>query len=259
MEWFYESNNDKKGPVSKEALTRLVEQGFITNETLIWRAGFDGWQAYGAIAEVEGLPAPGAAPDPDTEICVVSGKRYPRREMVEYEGKWIGAEHRDTFFQRLREGVPLETDSLVPGPYGYAEFWRRFIAVVVDGIIMAVVGGIVGAVIGGIVGASGALTTQNSILVFQALMQLVGIALGITYEVIFIRKYDATPGKMAMGIKLVRASGESLSAGRIIGRYFAKFVSAIILLIGYLMAGWDPEHRALHDRMCDTRVIKTRK
>lgn len=259
MEWFYESNNDKKGPVSVAALTQLVEQGVITNETLVWRAGFDGWQPYGAIAEVEGLTTAGAEPDPDTEICVVSGKRYPRREMVEYEGKWIGAEHRDTFFQRLREGVPLETDSLVPGPYGYGEFWRRFVAVLVDGIIMSVVGFIVGAAAGVLGAATGMMSTEAGALLFQVLLQLVSIALGIIYEVAFIRKYDATPGKLAMGLKLVRANGDRLSVGRIIGRYFAKWVSALILCIGYLMAAWDPEHRTLHDRMCDTRVIKSRK
>jgi uncharacterized RDD family membrane protein YckC len=35
-------------------------------------------------------------------------------------------------------------------------------------------------------------------------------------------------------------------------------VSGIILLIGYIMAGFDEEKRALHDRVCDTRVIYKR-
>jgi uncharacterized RDD family membrane protein YckC len=40
-----------------------------------------------------------------------------------------------------------------------------------------------------------------------------------------------------------------------LGRHFAKILSGIILYIGYLMAFWDDEKRALHDRICSTRVI----
>jgi uncharacterized RDD family membrane protein YckC len=80
----------------------------------------------------------------------------------------------------------------------------------------------------------------------------------IGYEVFFVRKYDATPGKMAMGLKILRPDGSKLSVGRIIGRYFASIISALILLIGYIMAAFDEEKRALHDRLADTRVIKTK-
>jgi uncharacterized RDD family membrane protein YckC len=34
-------------------------------------------------------------------------------------------------------------------------------------------------------------------------------------------------------------------------------LSAIILMIGYIMAGFDEQKRALHDILCDTRVIRT--
>jgi uncharacterized RDD family membrane protein YckC len=70
--------------------------------------------------------------------------------------------------------------------------------------------------------------------------------------------YGATPGKMALGLKIVRPDGGPISAGRAVGRYFAEILSALTLMIGYMMAGWDSEKRALHDRIADTRVIKTR-
>jgi uncharacterized RDD family membrane protein YckC len=41
-----------------------------------------------------------------------------------------------------------------------------------------------------------------------------------------------------------------------VGRYFAQGLSAMLLYIGYIMAGFDSEKRALHDYLCDTRVIK---
>jgi uncharacterized RDD family membrane protein YckC len=63
---------------------------------------------------------------------------------------------------------------------------------------------------------------------------------------------------MALGLKLVRSDGERLSAGRIIGRYFSEWLSAIILCIGYIMVAFDEEKQALHDRICDTRVIRVK-
>jgi uncharacterized RDD family membrane protein YckC len=85
---------------------------------------------------------------------------------------------------------------------------------------------------------------------------LIGLAIGATYEGVFVSRFGATPGKMALDLKVVRPDGGSISLGRAVGRYFAKMVSAIILGIGYIMAGFDSQKRALHDMICDTRVIK---
>jgi uncharacterized RDD family membrane protein YckC len=62
---------------------------------------------------------------------------------------------------------------------------------------------------------------------------------------------------MACNIKVVMADGGKVSFARAIGRHFAKFISGMILGIGYIMAGFDDQKRALHDRICDTRVIKS--
>jgi uncharacterized RDD family membrane protein YckC len=63
---------------------------------------------------------------------------------------------------------------------------------------------------------------------------------------------------MAVGVKVFRTDGSKLSVMRIVGRMFAKGISGLILCIGYIMAGVDEEKRALHDRMCDTRVVRVR-
>jgi uncharacterized RDD family membrane protein YckC len=80
--------------------------------------------------------------------------------------------------------------------------------------------------------------------------------IGASYETYMIGKYGATLGKMAAKIRVVRADGSKLTYGRALGRYGGKIVSQLILGIGYLMAAFDQEKRALHDHMCDTRVIK---
>lgn len=257
MDWYYAINNERKGPVTSEQLAKLVAEGTVDGETKVWRQGMPDWQDYGSLTPEEGLPHAGATVD--TEVCAVSGKRYPRREMIQYEGKWVSAEHRDTFFQRLREGVPLNDGSVVPGPYGYGNFGRRFVALLVDSILLGLVNGVVGAVVGGVLAATGGLGSQESLLIMQWGLNLFGGLVGLSVDILFIRKYDATPGKMALGLKVLRANGDKLSVGRIIGRFFGEYVSGIILGIGYIMAGFDDQRRTLHDRMCDTRVIKVRR
>ena len=69
-------------------------------------------------------------------------------------------------------------------------------------------------------------------------------------------RFGATPGKMACGLKVVMADGGKVTYLRALGRAFSEILSGIILYIGYIMAGFDDEKRALHDRICDTRVIK---
>ncbi len=89
-------------------------------------------------------------------------------------------------------------------------------------------------------------------------LTLVSMLVAFLYEVIMIRYYGATVGKMAIGVKVIRTDGSDVGWGVSIGRYFMKIVSGMILAIGYIMAGFDDEKRALHDRVCDTRVVYKR-
>ena len=82
------------------------------------------------------------------------------------------------------------------------------------------------------------------------------LLIGAGYFIGFHYQWGQTFGKMLMQIRVVRMDGGPLTLGQSIGRYFATYLSAIILSIGFIMAGFDDEKRALHDRICDTRVVK---
>jgi uncharacterized RDD family membrane protein YckC len=75
------------------------------------------------------------------------------------------------------------------------------------------------------------------------------------YEAWFLVNKSATPGKLILGLQVVRTDGRPFTWGAGIGRFFAYFLSSLTLYIGFLMAAWDEEKRALHDRICDTRVV----
>src|SRR4051812_46591159 len=244
MQWYYATNGQRQGPISQDEFDQHVRNGLIKPDTLVWRQGMANWVSYATLMGV-GQPAATPAADAgasgasgdDTEICVISGKRYPKREMIQYEGKWVSAEHRDEFFQRLREGVALpgSTNSM-PGPFGYGGFWLRFCAKFIDGIITGVVGMVFNALVAAAIfgklnyfGLAQREAGTAKLLVFQAITTPIGIVIGLGYAWFFISRYQATPGKIALGMKIVRADGSRLSTGRIIGRYFAEMLSGLII------------------------------
>lgn len=241
MSWYYSESNQRLGPVDETAFETLVAQGKIAPHTLVWREGMANWMAYSEVGSATRGTAPvpsGAAP---SAPCVECGRIFPVDEMVSYEGRFICAQCKPIFFQKVKEGV------LVPGTRVYGGFWIRFAAVFIDGIILQIVGFLMGRFVGGLTG--GGQTAAN-------IATGLAVLLGIAYEVYFIGSIGATPGKMALKLKVIRADGAPVGYGLALGRYFAKILSALILLIGYIMAGFDEQKRALHDRICDTRVVR---
>ena len=68
---------------------------------------------------------------------------------------------------------------------------------------------------------------------------------------------QATLGKRALGLKVTDMNGQRISFANARGRFFGKYVSAIILCIGYLMMLWDDKKQTLHDKMAGTLVVKS--
>jgi uncharacterized RDD family membrane protein YckC len=68
--------------------------------------------------------------------------------------------------------------------------------------------------------------------------------------------WQATLGKKALGLEVTDLAGRRISFGRATGRFFAKYISAIILMIGFLMAGFTEKKQALHDILAGTLVIR---
>lgn len=247
MEWYYANGGNRVGPVTATAFETVVQDGIVGSTTLVWATGMAEWQPWNQV-------------EPTTGVCAVSKGRYFQRDMVPYEGRLISAEHKDAYFQRLREGVAAQ------GQMVYAGFWIRFGAKFLDGLLLWVVNtatnlGISMLIFGRFIFEPNINEVDEQVSLFmayQGITFLVNLTIGLLYSWFFLRRYAATPGKMALGLKVVRADGSALGHGRIIGRYFAELLSGMILAIGYIMAAFDEEKRTLHDRICETRVIRSR-
>jgi len=183
-------------------------------------------------------------------VCCECGKPFPADEMIQYGPTWVCAGCKPVFVQKLRQGMSL------PGIVEYAGFWARFGAKTIDGLIIGVVSFAI-TMIGGIflIRAMGS-SDDHGMLVIHMIMTLFQYLVAATYATWFVGKFGATPGKMACKLKIVTADGGKVSYGKALGRHFSEYLSVLTFMIGYLMSAFDAEKRALHDRMCNTRVIK---
>ncbi len=134
--------------------------------------------------------------------------------------------------------------------FEYAGFWIRFVAVVIDAIIVGLVDLSLRFAIFGTIFVEN--DDGNGMgLIYTIVMAVAGVAY---YVVLESSSKQGTIGKMAVGIKVGNEAGQRISPANAIGRYFAKILSAIILLIGYIMAAFDPRKQALHDKIAGTVV-----
>ena len=166
--------------------------------------------------------------------------------MVRFGEDWVCGGCKPEYVQMLTQGVPR------PNDYRYAGFWIRFCAKFVDGLILMVVNLIISTLLAQFITKGMA---PGQIIGVSALSSLFQFVLSAAYISYFLSAYQATPGKMACGLKVITTSGNAISWQRGLGRYFAEMLSSIILCVGYIMAAFDDEKRALHDRLCDTRVV----
>ena len=76
------------------------------------------------------------------------------------------------------------------------------------------------------------------------------------YALMESSKYQATVGKIVMGIKVVNKQGQGLDFSKALLRNLSKILSAFILGIGYIMIVFDDRKQGLHDKIADTFVVK---
>ncbi len=109
---------------------------------------------------------------------------------------------------------------------------------------------------GSLVGVGWLLSGRSTVaaMAVQAAVLLGTFVISAAYFVLFHWAWGQTLGKMALQIKVVSIDGGPLSFGQAVGRYLAMFLSAIILGIGFIMAGIRSDKRALHDLLAGTRV-----
>jgi uncharacterized RDD family membrane protein YckC len=151
----------------------------------------------------------------------------------------------------------------------FAGFWWRFLAIIIDGIIVGIAQWIIITPLLGLIGfgafkaASGDITTDQAVGLVGAVVGaamltwlFTVVAAWLYFALMESSKFQGTIGKLALGIIVTDMEGNKISFGRATGRYFGKIVSAIIIYIGFMMAGFTEKKQGLHDILAGTLVWK---
>lgn len=121
------------------------------------------------------------------------------------------------------------------GPYG--GFWQRVAAALIDSIVV------------------GAATGILTVITFGAGLIAIFFLHWIYEAVMLSSVRQATVGKMVLGLVVTDRNGGRLTFARATGRHFAKWISFLLLGIGYLMAAFTEKKQALHDMIAETLVV----
>lgn len=144
----------------------------------------------------------------------------------------------------------------------YAGFWIRVAAYLIDYLVLLVAQFVIYSVLGlSVFGATSLDPEANEVFTtgFGMIAYAVVIIGSIAYFVIMeSSSKQGTLGKIAVGIIVTDTDGNRISAARALGRYFAKILSGIILLIGYIMVAFTERKQGLHDMICSTLVLRGR-
>jgi len=139
-------------------------------------------------------------------------------------------------------------------------FWIRFLAAIIDGIIIAIPCSIVNWIFKTVVGVVSPGDSSNAFAVFALVISTaIGILISLAYHAYYYQSTGSTIGKKLFLLKVVDShTGNLLTFKQVFLReVVGKFLSSITFLIGYIMAGVRHDKRALHDLVADTRVVET--
>jgi uncharacterized RDD family membrane protein YckC len=136
--------------------------------------------------------------------------------------------------------------------YEYVGFWRRLLAAAIDFLILFVV---TTPILLAIYGRRYFALVESgaSAGFWDFVIEYIVPAVAV---IAFWRRYGATPGKMAVGARIVDAkTGERPSTARLVVRYFAYLVSALPFFLGFLWIGISRRKQGFHDKIARTMVI----
>lgn len=139
-----------------------------------------------------------------------------------------------------------------PQELQYAGFWVRLGATLIDSLLLLIVSMPISIAI------YGWAYLQRPTFIAGPWDFIINWIAPAVATVVFWRCWDASPGKMALQLRVLDArTGGSMSTGQAIGRYFAYLVSGIPLFLGFIWIGFDPRKQGWHDKLAGSVVVRS--
>jgi uncharacterized RDD family membrane protein YckC len=155
----------------------------------------------------------------------------------------------------------------------YAGFWLRFVAHIIDELLIAAAFGILALIVLGAIGfenirdqieemGRAANGPNPAFPAFFFVMIFTFVVCGTIAGWLYFAgmessEYQGTLGKMAIGLVVTDLNGDRVSFARASGRFFAKIITGLVpLAIGWIMAGFTEKKQALHDMIASCLVLR---
>jgi uncharacterized RDD family membrane protein YckC len=151
--------------------------------------------------------------------------------------------------------APPPAPSTRPGPmpgWHYAGFWVRFLAFIIDGIV-------IGLLTAALIPFTGAqiTTTTNGLVTVNVIGNAYSTLIGLVYFIGFWAWRGQTVGMMPFNMQVVGvADGKKIDVVRGLLRYVGFIIAAIPLFIGLIWAAFDSRKQGWHDKIASTVVIR---
>lgn len=142
-----------------------------------------------------------------------------------------------------------------------AGFWKRFAAAFIDGIATGIAVLVIAAPILTLMMLSVVSDVEDPdpralSAVFEGATNLLALSIGwIYFAAMESSPLQGTLGKLALRIKVTDLGGDRIGFGKATGRYFGKFLSALLLFAGFIMAAFTERKQGLHDKLAGCLVV----
>lgn len=223
--WYYIRDGRQVGPIGTDQLRMAVAQGDLRPADVIWHKGLTDWVAAGTL--------PGLFPS--ATVAEYRPKVNPFEPLHIPGGDLAGFESGSEFF-------------------GYAGILKRFAAALVDQLLLYVPSFAVSVAVLSFQrpGNDGELDSLVPLLIINVSNITMAWLYGALME---SSRLQGTLGKLVLGIRVCDEHGRRVSFGRATGRHFGKFLSSVMLGIGFIMAAFTQRKQALHDIMAGCLVV----
>jgi uncharacterized RDD family membrane protein YckC len=236
MEVWIGRQGERHGPYQEDQVRQWLRSGELSRDDLGWYDGLADWQPLSVLfADEMGSTVPPAF---STTTTATAAQPYGLAYAVSYAG-----------------------------------FWKRLLAYIIDAIVLWIPSVAIQKMMGGDVADEAMkqaqlaspsdpqvlLTAMNHYYAAMSPAMLVlTVITWLYFAICESSPWQATPGKLALGIRVTDLQGNRISLPHALGRYAGKFLSAFILLIGFLMAAFTERKQALHDLIANTLVVNGR-
>jgi uncharacterized RDD family membrane protein YckC len=201
----------------------LVADGSLYPDDLVWREGMADWVETREALELYDESAQTAYHQPQSSS-------YQPEVAQQAPSQWQAAPQAPA---QLR-------------PVTYAGFWTRLWAFIIDAIILSAAGGVVGL----------SIDADFDFDFWRTESAIQIVVFWLYFALMESSHLQATVGKMALGLKVTDDAGRPLSFGQATGRHFAKYISFMIAMIGFIMIALTEKQQGLHDMIAGCLVVK---